>query len=83
MQRLPPLPAFPTSAPVPSRPETAPAPHRAVLRPKGLLYLWCPCGETARLSAVAKLVGVIDAQWGDVGPWLWREDARRINGAAS
>ncbi len=35
------------------------------------------------LSALAKLVGVIDAQWGDVAPWPWREDARRINGAAS
>ncbi len=37
----------------------------------------------AALSAVAKLVGVIDAQWGDVAPWPWREDARRINRAAS
>jgi hypothetical protein len=35
------------------------------------------------LSALAKLVGVIDAQWGDVAPWPWREDARRITGAAS
>lgn len=35
------------------------------------------------LSALAKLVGVIDAQWGDVAPWPWREDARRIKGAAS
>ena len=35
------------------------------------------------LGALAKLVTVIDRQWADVAPWPWREDARRLKGAAS
>ncbi len=37
----------------------------------------------AALGALAELVTVIDRQWCDVGPWPWREDARRTKGAAS
>lgn len=37
----------------------------------------------AALSALAKLVRLIDRQWSDIAAWPWREDGRRVKGAAS
>ena len=37
----------------------------------------------AALSALADLVRLIDRQWSDVAAWPWREDGRRVKGAAS
>jgi hypothetical protein len=35
------------------------------------------------LDALGELVRLIDRQWSDVAAWPWREDARRVKGAAS
>lgn len=37
----------------------------------------------AALDALGELVRLIDRQWSDVAAWPWREDGRRVKGAAS